>query len=138
MKKSFILLCITFILSTTKLLATQYAVVASPSLEDIPLAKIKALFLKKTFYVKDTKVVVLNLPPKNPIRSSFEKKVLHMSFNKLKSYWTKQHYLGHRPPIVLKSQESIKAFIKKVHGAIGYIELSQVDDDLKILYKWSD
>jgi hypothetical protein len=38
----------------------------------------------------------------------------------------------------MKSEESIKAFVKKVDGAIGYINANSVDDGVKVLYKWSD
>jgi ABC-type phosphate transport system substrate-binding protein len=38
----------------------------------------------------------------------------------------------------MKSQESIKAFVKKVDGAIGYIESSALDEDLKVIYRWKD
>ena len=61
-----------------------------------------------------------------------------MRYSRLKSYWTKQHYLGHRPPLTMKSQESILAFIKKVDGAVGYIDLKNIDSDINIVYKWSD
>lgn len=126
------------IVFSNNLSATEYAVVSSKKINKITLGQIKALFLKKTFCIGNKKIVPLNLPPRYKIRSSFEKKVLNMSFNRLKSYWTKQHYLGHRPPITMKSQESIKVFIKKIDGAIGYIELDKVDKELNIIYKWSD
>jgi hypothetical protein len=61
-----------------------------------------------------------------------------MSFSRLKTYWTKEHYLGHRPPISMKSQESIKAFINKVDGSLGYINIENVDENMKIIYKWRD
>lgn len=94
--------------------------------------------MKKTLFIGDKKVVPVNLSPRDTVRTSFEKNLLLMSFNRLKTYWTKQHYLGHRPPVTMKSQESVKKFIKRVENAIGYMELSKVDKDLIILYKWSD
>jgi len=125
-------------LFTSQLYATEYAVVINKNIESLHLGQIKAFFLKKTSYLGDEAIVPINLSSRNPIRISFEKKVLHMSFTRLKSYWTKQHYLGHRPPISMKSQASVKAFIEKVDGAIGYMDLKKVDGDLKIVYKWSD
>jgi len=118
--------------------AQDYAVVTNKNFNSLNVGQIKALFLKKTSYLGDKLIVPLNLSSRNTVRLSFEKKVLHMSFSRLKSYWTKQHYLGHRPPISMKSEESIVAFIKKVDGAIGYMKLEKVDSSLKIVYEWSD
>ncbi|MDF1876800.1 hypothetical protein JHD47_03105 [Sulfurimonas sp. SAG-AH-194-L11] len=131
--KIFLFFCIFMSLS-----AQEYAVVAKKGMQKVSANQIRALFLKKTSYIGDKKVVVLNLSAQESLRMSFEKKVLKMNFRHLKEYWIKQHYLGHRPPITLKSQESIIAFIKKVDGAIGYVELKKVDDELKILYRWVD
>ncbi len=83
-------------------------------------------------------MVPLNLSAKNKIRTSFEKKVLKMNINRLKSYWIKQHYLGHRPPITMKSQKSVQKFITNVDGAIGYVEIKNLQNGMNILYKWSD
>ena len=58
-----------------------------------------------------------------------------MSAQKLKNYWIKQHYKGHRPPYRVESVKSMILFIKKVKGAIGYIPLSKVDKSIKIIYE---
>ena len=131
---SFLLL----LLLQVNLNAKEYAVVASFAYEDMPINKIKALFLKKSAYVGSLKIIPLNLSLGDTRRDSFEKNVLGMNFSTLKSYWNRQHYLGHRPPISLKSQKAMKTFIKNVQGAIGYIELKNVDSELNILYIWSD
>ena len=107
-------------------------------MDDLSLTQIKAIFLKKLLYIDDIPAIHLNLEAKDTVREKFEEDVLKMSFSHLKSYWTNQHYLGYRPPISMKSQESIKAFVKKVDGSIGYIEAKNVDDTIKVIYKWSD
>lgn len=135
--KSLLFLCVSTLM-IIQLQAQDYAVVTNKNFNSLNVGQIKALFLKKTSYLGDKLIVPLNLSSRNTVRLSFEKKVLHMSFSRLKSYWTKQHYLGHRPPISMKSEESIGAFIKKVDGAIGYMKLEKVDSSLKIVYEWSD
>jgi len=131
--KTFILLLFTLILS-----ANHYVAVSNKSIKRISVEKLKALYLKKSFYVHDLKIVPVNLAPKSSARTSFEVNILKMNFSRLKTYWMKQHYLGHRPPISLKSQKSVISFVKKVDGAIGYIEQKNIDDDLAILYEWED
>lgn len=118
--------------------AKEYAIVSSYSVHNLSVNKIKALFLKRSEYLGGKKIVVLNLSLGDEVRKSFEKNILKMNFSSLKSYWTRQHYLGHRPPISMKSQKSMQTFIKNVEGAIGYVELKNKESGLNILYKWRD
>ncbi|DAB30128.1 MAG TPA: hypothetical protein CFH84_05700 [Sulfurimonas sp. UBA12504] len=124
---------------TFSALADEYAVVSNTKMKDLSPLEIRAIFLKKiTLISDDTEVVPINLEATDPLRLKFEKEILGMSFSRLKSYWVIEHYLGHRPPISMKSQESIKAFITKVDGSIGYLNIKNVDENMKILYRWSD
>jgi ABC-type phosphate transport system substrate-binding protein len=137
MKKSLIASAMLLLLPIISL-ANEYVVISNKNMKDLSEGEIKAIFLKKLTIINDVTAVPLNLEAREPLRLEFEQKLLNMNFEKLKSYWTKEHYLGHRPPISMKSQESVKAFVKKVDGAIGYINSSSVDSDLKVLYRWSD
>ena len=116
----------------------EYVIIANHNMQDLSSSKIKAIFLKKLTYIGNTKAVPVNLQASDNLRIKFEKEVLHMNFSRLKKYWTKQHYLGHRPPLNMKSQKSIKSFVKKVDGSIGYINIKNIDNDVKILYRWKD
>ena len=120
------------------LYAKEYAVVASFTTPPLTQNKIKALFLKKSSFIGEKKIVPLNLALGSRIRQSFERKVLHMSLRSLQSYWTREHYLGVRPPISMQSQKSMQAFIKNVSGAIGYVAVENIDSGMYLLYKWSD
>ena len=131
------LLLVTISLSTLSL-ANEYVVVSNKSMPELSLSQVKAIFLKKISFVDDLKVVPINLEARDELRLKFEKEVLKMSFLRLKSYWTSQHYLGHRPPVSMKSQGSVKAFIKNVNGSIGYINAVNFDESLKVIYRWSD
>jgi len=136
MKLLSISIFVTLLLSNT--FANEYVVVSNKRMKEISKTQLKAIFLKKLTIIDDKKIIPINLEPKDKLRVNFEKRVLKMNFGRLKSYWTKQHYLGHRPPLSMKSQESIIAFIKRVDGAIGYIERKNLDEDLKIIYKWEE
>lgn len=131
-------LIIILLLSTLYLHADEYVVVSNRHIKTLSLAEIKAIYLKKLSYTEDTKLLPINLSLRDKIRKSFEKNVLQMNLIRLNAYWTKQHYLGHRPPLTMKSQEAVKKLIKKVDGAIGYINIDSLDDDLLIIYQWSD
>jgi len=127
-----------FIITISSSFADEYAIVSNKNMKELSLSQVKAIFLKRLVFVDDVKVVPINLGARDELRLKFEKRVLRMNFSRLKTYWTSQHYLGHRPPVSMKSQESIKAFVKRVDGSIGYMRILNVDKDLKIIYKWSD
>ncbi len=119
-------------------LASEYVVIANKNMKNISKAQIKAIFLKKITVIDETNVVPLSLQARDSLRMKFEKDVLRMSFTRLKTHWTKQHYKGLRPPISMQSQQSILAFVKKVEGAIGYINADNLDADVKVIYRWED
>ena len=119
-------------------LGDEYAVISNKNIKALSESEIKAIFLKKLTLIDDVPAVPVNLEAGDSLRVKFEEKLLDMSFERLKSYWTKEHYLGHRPPVNMKSEESVKSFVKKVDGAIGYINANSVDESVKVLYKWSD
>ncbi|WP_297482045.1 hypothetical protein [Sulfurimonas sp.] len=123
---------------TLLLYANEYAVVTRTELGKITKTQMKAIYLKKLHYLKGKKLLPINLEADNSIRKSFNKHILHMNYNRLKIYWMKQHYLGHRPPLSLHSQKSVKAFLNKVDGAIGYVEMKNIEKNMHILLRWSD
>ncbi|MBU1657526.1 hypothetical protein KKG72_00555 [bacterium] len=119
-------------------LADEYAVISNKQMKDLSITQIKAIFLKKITYVEDVKVIPVNLEARDSLRLQFENDILEMDFSRLKAYWTSQHYLGHRPPVSVKSEDSVITFVKKVEGAVGYVHVRSLNDSVKILYKWSD
>jgi ABC-type phosphate transport system substrate-binding protein len=138
MKATFVKFIFVFALLVSHSSAQEYAVIANKSIKELSLGEVRAIFLKKILYTKDVKVLPVNLSSRDSIRRSFEHNVLKMRLSKLKSYWTKQHYLGRRPPKTMKSQNTIKAFVKKVNGAIAYIDKENVDENMTIIYTWRD
>ncbi len=118
--------------------AEEFVVVMqkNSTLTSLSRAKVKMIFLKRQKMSQDKLLIPINLSPTSKIRKSFEKQVLGMSRNRLKSFWTKEHYLGHRPPLTMKSFQSSISFVEKIDGAIAYIPSNEVNNKLKILYKW--
>jgi len=129
---------LSILLLTSVSFANEYVVISNKNMKDLSINQIKAIFLKKLAFIEDIKAVPINLEARDPLRLKFEKEILNMSFSRLKTYWTTQHYLGHRPPISMKSQKSIKSFVKKVDGSIGYINAENLDNSVKVIYKWRD
>lgn len=118
--------------------ADEYVVISNSNMKDLSTAQIKAIFLKKITVIENINAVPVNLGALDPVREKFENKIVEMNFERLKSYWAAQHYLGKRPPVGMQSEESVKAFVKNVEGAIGYINANNLDSGVKVLYRWSE
>ena len=118
--------------------ANEYAVISNKLIKDLTPSQIKAVFLKKLTHLGGVHLVPVNLPSNEPIRKSFEENVLNMSNKRLKSYWMKQHYLGRRPPVVMKSPKSAIVFIQNVQGGITYVDTKDLDKSVKVLYIFRD
>jgi len=124
--------------SLTLLLSNDFlAIVASKTFpqDTLNAHQIRQIFLKHTHYIHNIKLLPINFQANDPIRKTFEQKILKMGSRQLREYWTKAHYQGKRPPLVQHSQESIIAFIRKVDGSIAYLPSANIPHDLKVLYK---
>ena len=96
---------------------------------------VQNIYLGKIRFKDSVKLIPLNLPSDTLIRLDFEQKILHKDQASLRANWMRQHYLGRRPPHVLKSVQSILLFVQKVDGAIGYIPKNALDDTVKVIYE---
>lgn len=132
LKKGLILL-----LFTLPLLAEPWVLVTHPQspIQTLTKSQVKMIYLKQRRYWEGTKLEALNLPPSNLLRQAFEKSVLTLRPTQIKQHWMKQHYKGYRPPYRVESVASVLLFVKKVVGALGYIPLSKVTGDVKVIYK---
>jgi len=133
MQKALLLL---FLLS--KVLSAEDIVVVTnvhSTIENLDRETLRAIYLKKRSYWKSMKLTPINLPPKNKTREVFEQVVIQLSFEKLDSYWMKEHYRGKRPPYRVNSVQSALEFVKKLKGAIAYVPSGKVDREVKILYR---
>ena len=127
---------LTLIILSCSLFAQEIVIIANPHMKKLSKAEIRGVFLGKIHIINGVKAVPLNLEASNPLRKAFRKHFLHMSLPQAQHYWMRQHYLGHRPPLSKHSQKSIKEFVKKIEGGIGYIEASKLEDGLQVLYRW--
>ena len=118
--------------------ADEYALISNKNIVPLSKNQIKAIYLKKLTIINGQAIIPINLDARDPLRQKFNQNFLHMNFQRLKSYWTQEHYLGRRPPLSLKSQKSVKKFIKNVNGSIGYINMKNIDKNITILYRWKN
>lgn len=92
------------------------------------------LFLKEKLFWRDgTPIVAVNLPADHAARELVNKVVLKRSRRELVAFWNEEHFKGVNPPLVLESEDAVKAFVRQVDGAVGYIRREQLEPDLKVL-----
>ncbi len=126
------------LLANIYLMATEYIVITSHrnTISTLSPKQIKDIFLMKRHFINGKKIIPVNASSTQALRKAFEESILKTDREKLNRYWIKKHFQGISPPIVQSSENSIKAFVKNVDGAVGYIPRSQLDNSLKVLYEF--
>lgn len=68
------------------------------------------------------------------IRKRFSGLVLGRSVNDMKRYWMQETMTGNaKPPISLDSSATVKKYVTKLEGGIGYIYEDEVDASIKVI-----
>lgn len=127
------IICLLFCMTSV---FAQVAVIAHKSVPEDSIKKNELL----DFYTGDIKkwkndqaVVVLDLKPKCEEKAMFYD-FLGKSSSRMKSIWLKKMLSGEGdPPEVVKSEEEMLKKVTATPGAIGFINQSKVNDDVKIL-----
>ncbi len=103
--------------------------------EKISRKTIEKIYMKRKFLWKNGKrIVPINLPASAPIREVFTKAILKRDHRTLVEYWNGKHFSGINPPVILKSEEAVKRFLRKVPGSVGYISAENIEADLRVIY----
>jgi len=133
-----VLFLLLFLIQAGSAFAEGYAVVVSraTALESMDVNTVRDVFLKKRNFGGDVRMVPVNPLGGEDARFAFEARVLNMNREALNRYWIGNHVQGISPPTTQASLASIKRFIEKVDGAIGYLPSEMVDSGLKVLYEF--
>ncbi len=90
--------------------------------------------LKRKINASGNKIIPINLPSDDPLRNQFSQAVFHRSPIALGEYWDRMSFRGVKPPVVQNSEKSVLLFVKRIRGAIGYVNHKPADDaDVLIL-----
>lgn len=103
--------------------------------DKLSIYEVRLIFLKKKLFIKNVKLVPVNLSPFNPLRKKFNKYILGMDKEQLILYWNTMYLNGIDPPIVLSSQRAVIKFVSKVKGGIGYISPKYLNNNVKVLLR---
>jgi ABC-type phosphate transport system substrate-binding protein len=104
----------------------------TPSLSRTELAR---MFRKtQTEWPDGERCIPIDQMGGSEIRAEFGRIVLEESPDEWKRYWIQQTMTGNaRPPIALENSDTVKKYIQKLRGAVGYIYLSEADDTVRVL-----
>lgn len=93
--------------------------VASP----LTASQVAAIYLLRTPSWPDGHAIVpVNREAASAIRRQFTAVVLQQDNASLALYWNQMHFAGKSPPVVQESEQAVLAFVRRVPGALGYID----------------
>jgi len=133
-----ILLLIIGVLSASLAQAGGLLVVVSSKVPDseISLEQLANIYtMKKVFWKNNIRVVPINHKVASKERKRFSKAVFNLSPEEVGDYWNRLRYQGKLPPVVQASDQAVLSFVRKVPGAIGYINANQKPAGVKILLR---
>lgn len=116
----------------------ELVVIVSPEnkVERISVEEMKAIYLKEKKEWEDgIPFIPIDLEESHPAREQFAEKIMKRTLAGLKFYWIQQIFSGRgTPPIVLGSEEKVKAYVNGHPGAIGYIYSKNLDATVKPIW----
>ncbi|MER2490982.1 hypothetical protein [Catenovulum sediminis] len=79
----------------------------------------------------------IDLPNSSQDKADFYKKATGLSLAKISSYWARLKFTGrYMPPTELATASEVVNFVAKNPKAIGYVEESEVDSSVKVVYRF--
>ncbi len=100
--------------------------------------QVSNLFLSKTNRFSNGNKAILLEIRNNQLRAEFYKHISNKTVTQLKSYWTTLIFTGKgKPPKSFTDKRELLDYMKSHTGAITYMLLSEVTEDMKIIYQIS-
>lgn len=113
------------------------AIISHPSLplKTLTIDEAQRLFLKrKTRIESGIALDIRVLPASSRASKTINQKVLGMTESRVLAYWAKNIFTGQaRPPQEMRTEEELKRWIARTPNALGYIDIMNVDDQVKVL-----
>jgi len=132
-----IVISIFFAMGLSSLAIADTAVIVHPSNANA-LAKndVKTIFLGKTLsFASGGNIIPINQKANTSTRIGFDDAVLAKSAGQIKSYWSKRVFTGKgTPPKEVDTDAEVKSLVSANPDTIGYIDSSEVDDSVKVLF----
>lgn len=125
-----------FTLLTPAARADQVAVIGYPGMPRLDLLTIQKLFTGRIIEIDGVLVTVVNAAPGEEVRSRFLTLFLNQDEDQYLAYWIVRRFIGKgSPPQELASDSATIDFIQSHPGAIGYIDVIELQPGLNVLNK---
>ena len=113
------------------------AVIVNPSRPDrLDRADVARIYLRsQRFWDDGSPIVPLNLEAESGTRAAFTTRVFSLDPEHLAAHWNAQYFHGIFPPTVLTSAASVKRYVAADPRAIGYVDVRDVDDTVRVVLK---
>ena len=99
----------------------------------LDVSAVATIYLRKRrFWDDGMPILPINREANSPLRAAFTRRVFDLDSSQLAAYWNEQYFHGVMPPATLSSSESMKRFVAKERGAIGYVELDAADSSVRV------
>ncbi|EMQ2878742.1 phosphate ABC transporter substrate-binding protein [Vibrio navarrensis] len=104
--------------------------------DQLSAGEAKRLFLGKLKQLPNgLEPIIIEYPDGAPMRSEFHDKVTSKTESQLQAYWAKLVFTGKAtPPKTVDSAAAVIAEVVSTPTAIGYIDASDVTDQVKVIY----
>jgi hypothetical protein len=113
------------------------AVITHPGNEvpSVTRSELARMFLKKqTAWSNGERCIPIDQRGESTIRREFSRLVLQTTVYEMKRYWIQETMTGNaKPPVSLESASTVKKYVQKLPGAVGYIYLDEVDESVRVL-----
>lgn len=106
------------------------------AVEDISFTDLVRIFkMEKKFWDDGSQIYLIMQGSRSPEKEAILKTVYKMGDQELKQFWLAKIFQGSVPsfPKVIASNQSVKAFVRQVPNAVGYIDAAYADDSVKVL-----
>lgn len=112
------------------------AVIGNAEVPPLDRTTLQRIYTGKTVEINGTRVIPINLPPDNMLRTQFLQDFLGQDENTYTGYWTVRRYIGKgAPPQELHNSAEVTRFVINNVGAIGYIDESELTSEIKVLLR---
>jgi ABC-type phosphate transport system substrate-binding protein len=106
------------------------------AIEDISFRELAMILkMEKKFWDDGSQIYLVTRGSRSPEKEAVLKAVYKMDEQELKKFWLTKIYQGAVPsfPKVVTSNQSLKAFVRQVPNAVGYIDAAYADGSVKVL-----
>lgn len=104
-------------------------------LKEISKRELGRVYLKKQRYWSNgERCVPIDQSGTTQMRQGFYRIVLDKDPSEMKRYWMQETMTGNAsPPVTLDHSATVKRYVRKIKGGIGYIYADEVDETVKVL-----